>query len=169
MSLRRGNKRSSNIQGAFTVEKAAILEAALKIEEQSIALYTMAQEKAETPSAKKFLAELTSEEVKHKEKISAAMEDEQKISEIGSRMEKIQDLKIVDFMTDTTLSAEADYPRILTYAAKREKATYEYYQSLARGLEGTETGDLFIRLAQEELRHKNKLETEYDDYLLKEN
>ena len=151
------------------MEKAAILEAALKIEEQSIALYTMAREKAETPSAKKFLAELVGEEVKHKEKISAAMEDREKISEIGSRMERIQDLKIVDFMKDTTLSPDADYQRILIYAAKREKATYEYYQSLAGGLEGTEIGELFKKLALEELKHKNKLETEYDDYLLNAN
>ena len=151
------------------MEKPAILEAALKIEEQSIALYTMAQEKAKTPSAKKFLSELVGEEVKHKNKILAVMRDEQKISEIGSRMKQVQDLKIVDFMKDTTLSSDADYPRILIYAAKREKATYEYYQSLAGGLEGTETGELFKRLALEELKHKNKLETEYDEYLLNAN
>ncbi len=151
------------------MEKPSILEAALKIEEQSIALYTKAREKTENPSAKKFLAELANEELKHKEKILEAMKDEDKISQIGSRMEQVQDLRIVDFMTDTSLSADADYERILIYAAKREKATYEYYKSLASGLEGTEAGVLFKRLALEELKHKNRLETEYDDYLLNVN
>ncbi|UCD96664.1 MAG: ferritin family protein [Candidatus Bathyarchaeota archaeon] len=151
------------------MERPSILEAALKIEEQSIALYTKAREKTENPSAKKFLAELANEELKHKEKILEAMKDEAKISQIGSRMEQVQDLRIVDFMTDTSLSADADYERILIYAAKREKATYEYYKSLASGLEGTEVGVLFKRLALEELKHKNRLETEYDDYLLNVN
>ncbi len=57
----------------------------------------------------------------------------------------------------------------MIYAAKREKSTYEYYNSFALGLEGTDVGELFSRLAQEELTHKNKLEREYDEYVLTEN
>jgi hypothetical protein len=37
------------------------------------------------------------------------------------------------------------------------------------GLEGTDTGEIFSKLAEEELKHKNKLETEYDEHFLKEN
>jgi len=147
----------------------AILEAAVKIEEQSYALYTMAQEKVEYQSSKKFLAELAKEEMKHKEKLLAIMENKEKLSELGTHTSKIQDLKIVDIMKDTTISEDADYQRILVYAAKREKSTYEYYNSLAAGLEDTEIGDLFSKLAQEELKHKNRLEKEYDEYLMKEN
>ena len=129
----------------------------------------MAQEKVDYPSSKKFLKELAQEELKHKEKLLAIMENKEKISELGLHAEKVQDLKIVDSMKDTALSEDADYQKILVYAAKREKATYEYYSSLALGLEGTEAGDLFSKLAQEELAHKNRLEREYDEYLLKEN
>ena len=146
----------------------AILEAAIKIEEQSYALYTMAQEKVKYSSSKKFLKELAQEELKHKEKLLAILENREKLSELGSQA-KVQDLKIVDVMKNTALSEDADYQRILLYAAKLEKATYEYYSSLALGLEGTEAGNLFSKLAQEELTHKNKLEREYDDYVLKEN
>jgi len=147
----------------------AILEAAVKIEEQSYAVYTMAQEKVNYQSSKKFLKELVQEELKHKEKLLAMMENKEKLSELGLHTRRIQDLKIVDVMKDTTLSEDADYQRILVYAAKREKSTYEYYNSLATGFEGTEIGDLFSRLAQEELKHKNRLEKEYDEYLMKEN
>jgi len=146
----------------------AILEAAIKIEEQSYALYTMAQEKVKYSSSKKFLKELAQEELKHKEKLLAILENREKLSELGSQA-KVQDLKIVDVMKNTALSEDADYQRILLYAAKLEKATYEYYGSSALGLEGTEAGNLFSKLAQEELTHKNKLEREYDDYVLKEN
>lgn len=146
----------------------AILESAVKIEEQSYALYTMAQEKVNYSSSKKFLKELAQEELKHKKKLLVILKNKDKIFELGSRA-KLQDLKIVNTMKDTTLSKDVDYQRILVYAAKREKATYDYYNSLAFGLEGTEIGGLFSRLAQEELAHKNKLEREYDDYVLREN
>lgn len=147
----------------------AIIQAAVEIEEQSYALYKMAQQRVKYQSSKVFLEELAKEELKHKEKLLAIMKDKDKVSGLGSRVKQIQDLKIVDTMKDTSITEDADYQKILVYSAKREKATYEYYKSLASGLEDTEAGELFSRLAQEELSHKNRLEREYDEYLLKEN
>lgn len=153
----------------FESDLKAILEAAVKIEEQSYTLYTMAQKKVNSLSSRKFLQELAEEELIHKKKLVAAARDEREMGKIGSQGKKIEDLKIVDVMRDTALSEDADYQRILIYAAKREKATFEYYTSLANGLEGTKTGELFTRLAEEELKHKNKLEREYDEQLLSGN
>jgi rubrerythrin len=147
----------------------AILEAAVKVEEQSIALYSMALENAKYPSSKVFLEQLVKEEMGHKSKLEAIMNNESKISELGSTSGAVQDLKIVDMMDDTPLSSDADYETILVYAAKREKSSYEYYKTLAMGLKGTPMGELFTKLAQEELSHKNKLEKEYDDCVLTEN
>lgn len=147
----------------------AIIEAAVKVEEQSIALYTMALENAKYPSSKVFLKQLVEEEMGHKKKLLAIMNDETKLSELGSHGGAVQDLKIVDILEDTPLSEGADYEAILVYAAKREKSTYDYYKTLALGLRGTEMGELFSKLAQEELSHKNKLEKEYDDCVLTEN
>ena len=146
-----------------------ILEAAVKIEEQSYALYNMAQRKVDSQSSRKLLKELAEEELIHRKKLLAAARDESRMGEIGSQGKKIEDLKIVDVMLDTALSEDADYQRILIYAAKRERATFEYYTSLANGLEGTKTGELFTRLAEEELKHKNRLEREYDEQLLSGN
>ena len=105
-----------------------ILEGAIKIEEQSYALYKMAQGKVKYQSSKKFLEELAQEEVMHKEKLISIMDNEKKISELGLQASKTQDLKIVDVMRETIISDDADYQRILIYAAKREKSTYDYYK-----------------------------------------
>jgi len=148
---------------------AKILETATEVEEQSYALYMTAQEKAQHPSSRKFLKELAQEEERHKKKLQAMIKDNKKLAQLGARRYKVEDLKIVDFMEDTPLSADADYATILVYAAKREKSTYEYYNYLATGLEGTDLGRLFLKLAQEELAHKNKLEIEYDENVLKDN
>ena len=148
----------------------AIIEAAIKVEEQSIGLYSMALDNAKYPSSKVFLEQLVKEEMGHKSKLEAIMKDKAQLSELGSASGgAIQDLKIVDLMDDTPLSNDADYEAILVYAAKREKSSYDYYRTLAMGLKGTPMGELFTKLAQEELSHKNKLEKEYDDCVLTEN
>lgn len=146
----------------------AIIEAAVKVEDQSIAMYTMALENAKYPSSKVFLKELVEEEKHHKENLEVILKDRSKISQLGSG-DAVQDLKIVDMLEDTPLSDGADYEAILVYAAKREKSTYDYYRTLALGLRGTDVGELFSKLAQEELGHKNKLEREYDECVLTEN
>ena len=146
----------------------AIIESAVKVEEQSIALYKTALENAKYPTSKVFLKQLVAEEKGHKNKLEAILKDQTKISELGSHG-AVQDLKIIDLLQDTPLSKDADYEAILVYAAKREKSTYEYYRTLAMGLKGTKMGKVFSMLAQEELGHKNKLEKEYDDCVLTEN
>jgi rubrerythrin len=148
-----------------------LLEAAVRIEEQSYALYTTALEKATLPSAKILLRELAQAEIGHKQKLLAIMEDKADISQLGSSTDRVEDLKIVDFVEKRTLSENADYPTLLLFAAKREKDTYEHYRSLATGPFAhyyPTAGELFSRLAEEELIHKDRLEREYDQNVLKE-
>jgi len=146
-----------------------IIEGAIKGEEQSIVLYSMALENAKYPSSKVFLKELVEQEKGHKNKLTAILKDPTKISELGSKNRAVRDLKIVDKMKGTPLSSESEYETILVYAAKREKITHDYYNTLALGLKGTPLGEVFTKLAQEELSHKNKLEKEYDNCALQEN
>jgi rubrerythrin len=148
----------------WTLDKA--LNLAVSMEEQSIKLYTSAQDIAVNPGSKQFLKELVEEEKSHKTKILQAMEDPSKVEEIGGLDKKIQDMKIVDELVPTSLSPEADYQEILIYAAKREKETHDFYISLAEKNLETKIGKMFARLAQEELRHKYRLELEYDDVIL---
>jgi len=148
-----------------------ILDSAIKIEEQSYHLYTKAQEKAKLPSSKALLTELAEAEIQHKEKLLTVMEDRKNVSQLGSPKGRVEDLKIMDFMEDVVLSEDADYQAILVYAAKREKNTYEHYRSLATGSFARYypiAGQLFAKLAEEELMHKNQLEREYDAVVLKE-
>lgn len=147
----------------------AIIEAAMNIEDQSIALYTMALENARYPSSKVFLKQLLKAEEGHKSKLMAILKNKSKISQLSLRGGEVEDLKIVDTLEETPLSEEADYAAILVYAAKREKSTYDYYRTLSLGLIGTKMGELFSKLAQEELGHKNRLEREYDECVLTDN
>ena len=150
----------------WTLERA--LNLALTMEERSIELYTSAQDRALNPGSRQFLRELVGEEERHRGNILAAMEDPEKVEEIGSLSTKIQDLRIVDMLEDVPLSPGADYQQILIYAGKREKEAHDLYMELAQRYRGKAIGKMFARLAQEELRHKYRLEREYDDIILKE-
>jgi rubrerythrin len=150
----------------LTLEK--VLNTALMMEEGSIQLYTSAQDKVVNPSSKQFLKELVLEEQRHKENILEALRDPDKIEEIGSSDSKIQDLKIMNMLEEVSLSPEADYQQILIYAGKREKEAHDLYSNLAKTYESKPIGRTFKRLAQEELKHKLRLEKEYDDIILKE-
>jgi len=148
----------------WTMEKA--MDRAVAMEEESIQLYTDAQDKVVNPGSKQFLKELVAEEEKHRRNILAAKEDPSKIEEIGSLSTPVQDLKISDGLVATTLSPEASYQEILIYAAKREKETHDFYMQLARSYRESQVGKMFAAFAQEELRHKYLLEKEYDDVIL---
>lgn len=143
------------------------LKLALRMEEESIQLYTSAQDKALNPSSKEFLKELVKEEEKHKKKIREVMKYPERVKEIGSSETKIRDLRIVDWLEDVSLSPEADYQQILIYAGKREKETHDFYVELAKRYKNKHIGKLFAKLAQEELKHKYRLEQEYDNVILK--
>jgi len=149
----------------LTLER--VLKLALNMEEQSIKIYTSAQNKASNPSSEVLLKELVKEEEKHKSKILTAIKDPEKVKEIGSLETKIYDLKIVDYLKDVDLAPDADYQQILIYAGKREKETHDLYMGLAKKYRNKQIGKMFAQLAQEELKHKYELEKEYDDVVLK--
>lgn len=150
----------------LTLETAFKL--AVSMEEASIQLYTSAQDRVVNPGSKQLLKELAAEEERHRSTILEAMEDPEKVEEIGALDTVIQDLKIVDFLETTTLSKEAYYQDILIYAAKREKETHDFYLEFAKRYQESKIGSMFANLAREELRHKFRLESEYDDIILKE-
>jgi rubrerythrin len=81
---------------------------------------------------------------------------------------EVENLRITDWLKNTELSESASYQDILIYVGKREKETYEYYRSLSERYRGNEIGKLFSTLANEELTHKNRIEREYDKYVLTE-
>lgn len=143
------------------------LKLALNMEEQSIEIYTSAQDKVLNRSSKVFLKELVEEEKNHRNKILEVMRDPEKVKEIGSLESGIKDLKIVDYLEDVSLSPDADYQQILVYAGKRERETHDFYMKLAKQYRNKQIGQMFSKLAREELKHKYRLEREYDEVILK--
>ncbi|MBS7630472.1 ferritin family protein [Candidatus Bathyarchaeota archaeon] len=142
-----------------------ILDLAILMEDQSIQIYTSAQDKVVNPGSKEMLKTLVIEEKGHKKRL-LEIKEKAKLLEKFSSIEKIQDLKIADDLVKESLSAESGYQEILVFAAKREKETHDMYINLAKKYKGSGIENTFMMLAQEELKHKYLLEKEYDDNVL---
>jgi len=54
----------------------------------------------------------------------------------------------------------------MMFAMKKEQEAYNMYQMLLGNYEGTEIEDIFSRLSQQELHHKEILEREYEEHFM---
>jgi rubrerythrin len=144
-----------------------IIQRAIQIEEDAYSFYTEAGEMVELPHVKDMLSELAGEEVKHKEKLEDLLAGDTEQIIAAGQGQKIQDLKLADYLVAPPLTEDATIQDVLMIAMKREKNAHEFYNLMA-GLTSEVAKDLFQFLAQEELKHKNKVEVLYDDIVYKE-
>jgi rubrerythrin len=150
----------------ITVE--GIIRRAIRFEEDAYNFYTGASEMVKLPHVKDILNELAGEEVKHKEKLEELLagDTEQIIAEKQSQ--KIQDLKLADYLVASPLDEEATLQDVLLAAMQREKNSYDFYNLMADIAASEVAQELFQFLAREELGHKNKVEVLYDDIIYRE-
>jgi rubrerythrin len=111
---------------------------------------------------KTMFEELAQEEQKHREILEGV--EKKDVSEY--KLEKIPDLKIGDFVEEEEFSPDMDYASALRFAMKREEHSLKLYNHMAEGTDDPELKKLFSAFAQEEAKHKLRLETEYDENVL---
>lgn len=143
-----------------------ILDHAINAEQEAINFYSSLYNTANSESMKLAYREFILEEKSHRDKLQK-LKDERSLS--GIKLEKVNDLKISDYIVEKQISDDMDYRDALEVAMLREKAAYKLYTDLAEIADTQELKDLFRFLAMEEAKHKLKFETEYDDYVMREN
>lgn len=146
-----------------------ILRTAIQREIDAYTLYSSAAAKTQIPTAQELLKDLASQEQGHRNRLESLLKG--KVFQVLSRTQqkKIVDLKITDYLVEVPLAADSDLQDILIVAGKREKASHDLYAALAQVTEDDETVKLFDFLANEELSHKNRVETLYEQIVLKDN
>jgi len=66
------------------------------------------------------------------------------------------------------LDSTDDPVEALQLAIKREEAAYQFYKKHASLFKNEATKQMFEMLAEEEIKHKEKLQAELDDYYMSE-
>ncbi len=142
-----------------------ILDFAVKNEEEAHAFYTAWSKKLDNKALSAVFLELAAEENKHKDYILRVKQGQT----LKPSEKEIFDLKIADYTTNVKASTDMDYQDALTLAMHKEKEAYKLYSALAEIAKETGMKTTFKALAQEEAKHKLRLELIYDEEILKEN
>jgi rubrerythrin len=142
-----------------------ILNFAIKNEEDSALLYADLAKRMDNPGTRKFFTEMAAEEVRHKAKL---LEIKAGKTLVAKGTAKVIDLKLSDYLVDVQPDDIRDYQKALIYAMKAEKAEFKLYLDMAEQTSSEAVRDTLVLLAQEEAKHKLRLEMEYDDYVLRE-
>ena len=140
-----------------------IMDFAIEKEKEAAAFYEEASKMEKFSGAKDVLESFAKEERKHQNMLENFSKENVELYTI----EKIPDLKRSDYLVDLEYEPGMAYPDLLRLAMKREEKAVKFYTNFSEGADTDDHKKLFQVLAQEESKHKLKLETMLDDYLAK--
>lgn len=137
-----------------------ILDFAISKEDLAIQFYRDLATRIDKPHMRSIFEEFAMEEVVHKEKLLLV-----KTNKLLLPIEdKILDLRVDRYITDANYSQDTDYQNALLMAMEREKVAFNLYTDLAAITEDETLSGIFTALAQEEAKHKLRIEHEYEKY-----
>ena len=141
-----------------------ILAFAMDKEDASYRLYHEAAGKAGSISGRKMFEEMAEEEAEHKRLIARFD------PEIVARytFPHVPDLKIGDYLHEVAYRPDMTFQEILIFAMKEEERAFQLYTRAETMTSDPDLKRLLLMLANEEKRHKFKLEALYDDKVLTE-
>ena len=140
-----------------------IVEYALGKEKEAVEFYTELSQNETFAAAKQTFEQFASEEKKHVRLLEDLGNDKVKIGEY--KFEWVPDMKRSDYMVDVAYEPGMHYTDILRLAMKREEAALALYNELAGKADQEDFVNVFKMLCQEEAKHKQILETIYDDFM----
>ncbi len=138
-----------------------IMAYAIGKEREAALFYEEAAKQEKYAGAKETFEAFAKEERKHE----AMLENFSKEQLQYYKAQDIPDLKRSDYTVDLEYKPGMPYADILRLAAKREEKAYKFYSDFAWQAKTDEHKKLFEMLAQEEAKHKLRLETMLDDYM----
>ena len=112
---------------------------------------------AERPEVAQAFEDFSKEELRHKEKLEAI-----KAGNLILQDEQVETLNIADSLKATEPRANLTYAQALVLAMQREKEAFKLYLQLASMTQNPDIKHTLSMLAQEEARHKLRIEVEYD-------
>ncbi|MCK8602557.1 ferritin-like domain-containing protein [Desulfoferrobacter suflitae] len=139
-----------------------VVQFAIEKEEKAMDFYQKCADRAKNPGIKKFFEEMAEEEQRHKK----LLQDLDPSGLDSLKLEKVEDLRISDYLVEVQFKEDITYQEALTLAMKKEEKAYEFYNAWKNKCMQEKTAKLFEMLAQEEMKHKRKIETVYDEEIL---
>ncbi len=140
----------------------AVLDFAISREVEAAQLYRTLADEVTRPGMREAFLAFAAQEDGHRARLESIQAGDTAPLPEGS----VEHLHMSEYLVEVQPEVGMTYQRGLLYAMKAEEAAYRLYSDLAASV--TEPGlvNLFRGLAQEEIRHKQRFESEYDDVVL---
>jgi rubrerythrin len=142
-----------------------LLDAAISKETASQALYAQLQNKTDDPGARQLMKELEADEKSHARWIAKLRDS----SDPTSWTKKpVSDLGISEQLNAPSVLEGAGLQDTLIFAMRREQSSVEFYSRMMAVTRAESGKKLCLRLVNQEMSHKLKLELLYDNLFLGE-
>ena len=139
-----------------------IIQFAIDKEKNAQAFYRSAAGLSQYPGISSLFAELADEEQKHEK----MLEDIGQGISLPESVGKAPDLKISDYLMDLTFYPQMKYQEVMILAMKNEEKSMKFYRAWSEKAAQEDHKKLFGHLAEEEAKHKYRLESIYDQEIL---
>lgn len=139
----------------------SVIEQAVKNEEEARVFYLGLYDLVEDPLAKETLKFLAGEELAHKEFLLAYLKGDRKFTALS--MDEPIDYHIAQYADKPDPKKNMNSSEIYLVAAHREWNSYNFYQALASLHPAGEVKDMLLKMATQELKHKEKVEYLYSN------
>ena len=139
-----------------------VIDFAIQKEEKAMEFYRECAERAKNPGLKEFFREMEAEEKGHRD----MLKNLDSLNLDGVKLEKVENLKISDYLVEVTFSENGTYQEALIIAMKKEEKAMAFYGGWKDKCVNEKAAKLFQVLANEEEKHKRKLEKLYDEDIL---
>lgn len=138
-----------------------VLEKAIEKEIESQQLYQDLSQKMTNQMAREAFLKLMGEEEGHEQLLQQYLRGE--LGEGGLEKGQVLDYKIAEYLEQPEITPDMELKEVFLLAANREKASHEFYLSLAEAHPGGGVRSLLEQLADQELEHKQKVEFLYNE------
>ena len=139
-----------------------VVRFAIEKEEKAMEFYRKCSERAGNPGIREFFREMVIEEQRHRD----MLRDLNPSSLGGMKLERVEDLRISEYLMDVTFKDDITYQEALAVAMKKEEKASAFYTAWKDKCMNEATSKLFEMLAVEEMKHKRRIEAMYDDEIL---
>lgn len=138
-----------------------LLKKAIQREIESQGLYRLLSQKVIEPAAKDAFQELVRQEEGHQEWLERYLRGEFKEGTLDGK--QVVDHKLAEHLEQPKIAADMKLEDTFLLAANREKASHQFYLDLAEIHPAGKVKGLLKELAEQELRHKRRVELLYTE------
>ena len=138
---------------------AEVLDTAIQREEEAYLFYMDILNEIEDKSAREAIEWVANEEKKHKAFLVSYKEGKYGVDSL--RLADVVEYKLAEYLEEPEISQNSSAEEVYLVAAHREGRSHQFYSELANMHNDNKLKTMLQKMANEELKHKEKMEYLY--------